>query len=116
MLLEKLEDFCLVDLMWCVDVECLLFEDEVEPLFDADSRTWTILDDTLEDYDLQAIVNCTVEGDTISLQTTRTVQPQSRIVIPWELTIGGSDATSDTTDARQASLTCPSNEGLFLVR
>ena len=80
----------------CVDYECSLSREEINALLDDATRTWNLTDETLELYGIQAIVNCTEEGDTVSLKTTTTVKPPERIVIPWKLAITGS--TDDNTD------------------
>ena len=78
------------------------------------SRTWTVDDGVLEMHDIQAIINCTKEGDTISLRTTTPVKPPERIVIPWKLTITG--FVDDSMSGETATMTCPDGDGLFLLR
>lgn len=98
--------------MLSADAGCTLSTEEVETILDDASRTWTVTDDVLQDHDIQEIIMCTDEGDTISLQTTQTIQPRSQSVIPWDLTFDGlTDGANET-----AVMTCPEREGLFLVR
>ena len=98
-------------------VECYITEEEFEEL-DVTRRVWNVTDALLEKYEIQAIVNCTQEGDTLFLQTTKQIQPRSRIVIPWQLTIGHpSERQGDENmGGLKASLTCPSHDGLFLIK
>ena len=72
---------------------------------------WVVTNAVLREHDIQAIVNCSNEGDSIDLQTSRRIQPSSRIVIPWQLTIERTD-----TENEAATLTCPPNNGLFLIQ
>lgn len=97
---------------------CHLSPQEVSKLVSNSTRTWTIGDDTLREHDIQAIVNCSRKGDIISLQTAKRIQPRGRIVVPWQLTIGRvSDGKgAGIIDDLKASLTCPSNDGLFLLK
>ena len=88
-------------------------ETEKSALLDEATRTWIVTDEALEEYGIQAIVDCTDEGDTISLQTTTPVKPPERIVIPWKLTITGS---TDDIDGDAVTMTCPDRDGLFLLR
>ena len=89
-------------------------ETEKSALLDEATRTWIVTDEALEEYGIQAIVDCTDEGDTISLQTTTPVKPPERIVIPWKLTITGS--ADESMDGEAVTMTCPDGEGLFLLR
>ena len=102
----------------CLDYPCNLSRRDIRALLDRDSRTWIVTDATLQDHDIQDIVNCSQEGDAISLQMTERIRPQSRIVIPWQLTIGqlaDEQGTRDTSDLK-TSITCPPNDGLFLIQ
>ena len=84
---------------------------EKSTLLDEATRIWNATHETVEGHGIQAIVNCTEEGDTISLKTVITVKPPERIVIPWKLTITGSaDSMGET------AMTCPDGDGLFLLR
>ena len=92
---------------------------------DAETRTWRVDDDVLEaiDSDLQVIVNCTAEGDTLLFDVSGAVRPSARVIIPWSLTI--SSATEETQrgdglypqSRTKIPFTCPrKGEGVFLVR
>ena len=93
--------------MLSADAGCILSTEEVETILDDASRTWSVT----EEHDIQDIIMCTDEGDTISLQTAQTIQPRSQIMISWDLTIDGLIDGADET----AVMTCPEREGLFLV-
>ena len=86
-------------------------------MLDRETRTWRLTESALREYDIQEIIDCTSEGDVVSLETSDVIRPRSRIVIPWQLTIGrqidGGDR--DTHDVK-TRLTCPSDEGIFLIR
>lgn len=99
----------------CVDVSCSLRDGEVRSLLNEVTRTWRVADAVLKEHDLQDIIDCTIEGDTISLQTTQRIQPRKRLEISQNLTIDG--AWSQRNNVPRASMTCPSkSEGLFLIK
>ena len=101
--------------MCCVDYECSLSREDVSALLDVATQTWNVTDETLERYGIQAIVDCTEEGDTVSLKITTTpVKPPERIVVPWRLTITGS--ADESMDEEAVTMTCPDRDGLFLLR
>ena len=83
-------------------------------LRDDAARTWNVTDETVAEHGIQAIINCTEEGDIISFKTTRVVKPPSRIVIPRRLTIEG--PADRSMDGQTATFTCPDGDGLFLLR
>lgn len=99
-------------------LRCSLSGEERQSLLNQSSRVWSITDDALDVHDLQEIINCTTAGDTVNLETINRIQPQSRIVIPWQLTIGRTtnDTEDGSTNILKASMTCPPREGLFLVQ
>ena len=82
--------------------------------------TWTVTEALLEDRNiLQSVVNCTDNGDVVRIPPAVLFQPQHRIVVRANITIEAithqsGDRLSDA--ARKAWLTCPSGEGLFLIR
>ena len=98
---------------------CGLSEERIGEIVDGADGRWRLTDAVLDDVDIQAIVNCTSEGDVISFETTRRIQPNERIVIPWQLTLGGhlnATGDGDVPDDERSVITCPSNSGLFLLR
>ena len=108
----------MLSFLCCVDFRCDLSERDIRTLLDESTRTWSIDDAALERRGgIQAIINCTTEGDTILLETAERIQPDSRIVIPWRLTIESPVSEGEEGDAndQKVHLTCPSNEGLFLI-
>ena len=96
-----------------VDHECSLLPEDINALLDEVTRTWNITDETLKGHGIQAIVNCTEGGDTISLKTTTPVKPPERILLPWKLTITGS---ADSMEEEMARMTCPYGDGPFLLK
>ena len=96
----------------------------MQDYIDAETRTWRIDDDVLEaiDSDLQVIVNCTAEGDTLLFDVSDVVRPRARVTVPWNLTITSATGRTRHLDApnqrtRKASIACPGkDEGVFLVR
>ena len=107
------------------DSACSLRSDVVERHRNVDGATWLVDDRFLEDVamDLQSIVDCTKEGDVILFNTTGRIRPLSRIIIPWNLTLGTHAENSDSKGhprvraTSKARFTCPQkNEGLFLLR
>ena len=92
---------------------------------DAAARTWRIDGDILEaiDNDLQVIVNCTAEGDTLVFDVSEVVRPATRVTIPWNVTISAATGRTRSVEGlyprapRKASITCPGDrEGAFLVK
>lgn len=65
----------------------------------------------LNDFDLQDVVDCANEGNTIALETTTKVQPHHRINITKALSIIG----HAQEDQNAVNFTCPYGEGVFLV-
>ena len=73
--------------------------------------------------DLQAIVNCSEEGDTILLNVDGTLQFPSRVTLPWRLTLSANVRNTYLQDRvfpearRKQRIRCPrDDEGVFLVR
>ena len=92
---------------------------------DAAARTWRIDGDVLEaiDNDLQVIVNCTAEGDTLVFDVTVDIQPAATVIIPWNVTISATTGRTRSVEGlyprapRKAPITCPGDgEGVFLVK
>ena len=97
-------------------LDCVLSRTEISALVD-DARVWNVTDTEIEEHGIQAIINCTRARDTVSLQTTQTIRPSTRVVIPHRLTVEGDGNGSENNSMtdRQASLTCPPNDGLFHI-
>ena len=95
--------------------DCLISRWEISAI--VDSGVWNVTEAVIEEHGLQAIVNCSRAGDTISLQTTQMIQPSTRVVISHRLTIGRIDLEEGNgrADDLKASITCPSNDGVFLI-
>ena len=108
------------------DFKCSLVSEDVKPLYlSEDSGIWLLDDDALETVanDLQSIVNCTDSGDVILFNTTKTIRPSSRVILPWNLTLSAYVENPRPVDAAfplsatKARFTCPQeNAGLFLLK
>ena len=92
---------------------------------DTATRTWRIDGAALNaiDNDVQAIVNCTTEGDTLLFDVGVVIRPRARITIPWNLTISAATGRTRRVNGlypkapQKATITCPTEgEGVFLVR
>ena len=83
-------------------------------------------DDAIDeiDSDVQALVNCTKEGDVLLFNATKRIRPSTPVVLPWPLTLSafveqpdGPEEGVFPTAVKRATFTCPhKNEGVFLVR
>lgn len=74
------------------------------------NATWTVTEDVLEavDSDLQRIVNCTNDNDTLLFEVSSLIQPSSEILVEKRLTFKGQ------TDSK-VRFTCPAGEGVFRI-
>ena len=104
---------------------CTLEDAEVDRYLNTSSRTWLVQENDIGRLrnDLQRVIDCTTPGDYVLLNATGTVQLQGRVVVPWNLTVGGYVALTDMTGggfpeaAKKTVMTCPrENKGIFLVR
>ena len=70
-------------------VRCYLTENAIDKYLDADSRTWFVDEAFLGgvDHDLQSLIDCTKEGDTILFNVSCVIESRSRVTIPWKLTL-----------------------------
>ena len=103
LLLGILHLMCSLRLHLCLEYDCHLSAEIIDALF---GEVWNVTDAVVEEYGLQGIVNCTKQGDILSLQTSKTIQPDNRIVIPQSLSIFCNG---------KVSMTCPGDDGLFLI-
>lgn len=110
------------DVLFAVtDFTCSLAERQLNPA----TRTWLIDNDALDDLgnDLQALINCTQEGDMVLFNVSETITPASRIVIPWRLTISGAventalEAGIFPVAVKRVRFACPEGGiGVFLIK
>ena len=110
----------------CCVVQCGIDEIAIGFYLDAASRTWRITDTVLDDIDndLQRLVDCTEEGDTILFDVTgMIVALAKRVTIRWPLTITADIEDRELVDGifpeapSRATMVCPyENEGIFLVK
>ena len=105
--------------------ECDLSERVIDRALDGGSRTWRIDDELWEDIDedLQEIVNCSEEGDTLLFDVSDTLRPSGQITLPWSLTLTADTPDTDLVEGvfpetrRKTTFTCqPDVQSLFLVR
>ena len=92
---------------------CELSEDIVEKILDDAARRWHVDDTFFADHDLHDIVDCASDGDAIYLDTSTPVQPRRQIEISKRLEIRASRSPDMST---KATLTCPPNDSLFVIR
>lgn len=80
----------------------------VDKFLNTESRIWNVAEDSIGKHDLQEIVTCAEEGDTIILTATSILQFHDVIKISKNLTIRGPIKNDSKT-----SLTCPQGKALF---
>ena len=106
-------------------VDCDLSEAEIREIFDEPSRTWLVNEEALRSVedDFQAIVNCSEEGDIILLDVEDTLQFQTRVTLPWRLTLSGNVRNPRPRNGvfpasgRKQRLLCPrDDQGVFFIR
>ena len=75
------------------------------------------------EHDVQSIVNCAEDGDTLLFDVVGTIRPANRVTISKRLTLGADaeDAPStnnaDIASPPSATFECPrDNEGIFSIR
>ena len=108
----------------CAEFSCQLTEKEIDDIFDAESRRWTVDDQFLKEisHDLQKIVNCSREGDVVLLDVTTTVRPPRRITLPHDLTLRssrtktGREGSTSAKRQRKTRFECPPGSGVLLLR
>ena len=105
--------------------ECTLRRVDIRRYLDESSRTWLVNDEVLDeiDSDLQSLVDCTKERDTLLFDSTRRIRPSARVVLPWSLTLSSLVEHVELEEGvfpkavKRATFTCPrDNEGVFLVQ
>ena len=97
---------------------------DVLEILDEPSRTWRVNKEALKNVenDLQAIVNCSEEGDTILLDVDGALRLSRRVTLPWRLTLSGNVRDPRHRDSvfpearRKQRISCPrDDEGAFFV-
>eukprot|EP00210_Caulerpa_lentillifera_P004180 g3986.t1 len=106
------------------EVDCRLTSRELRRYSGDEKGQWVLNDSGLSalNGDIQRLINCTEDGDMIFFGVEDPVQPASRIVIYWNLTLsafvqGSRDENGIFPRAgRKVVFVCPrDNEGVFLV-
>ena len=112
----------------CVSVEaytCHLRARQIQAFLDPAERIWRVDEAVLDaiDSDLQSLVNCTREGDTLLFDVRGTIKPTTRVTIPWSLTMSAVTDSTRLVDGiyprapKKTSFTCPDiQQGVFLVK
>ena len=116
-------------LRFCTDrfrcAACELRRSQIREVRDEATRTWRVDEEALRtvENDLQAIVNCTQEGDIILLDVDGSLQFTARVTLPWQLTLSGNVGDPSPREGvfpaarRKQRIVCPrDDEGVFLVR
>ena len=112
----------------CVSVEaytCHLRGWQIQEYLEPVERIWRVDAAVLDaiDSDLQSLVNCTLEGDTLLFDVRGTIKPTTRVTIPWSLTMSAVTDSTRLVDGiyprapKKTSFTCPDfQQGVFLVK
>ena len=99
---------------------CTLSPKQISELLDAEQRTWRVRDAALEtlDDDVQRIIDCTLEGDTVFFGVQRTIKLSRRIEIPHRLILGTliNPASEASAVTPHTIFRCRRNRGAFLLR
>ena len=98
---------------------CELPKTVVDTTLDDAARTWRVDDAYFEGHDLQDVVDCASDGDTVWLNTSIPILPRRQVEVSKRLEIRGArgDEESSATDTpAKATLTCPRDDSLFSIR
>ena len=105
--------------------ECSLSRGAIRRYLDEDTRTWRVTAAVLEEieHDVQSIVNCAEDGDTLLFDVVGTIRPANRVTISKRLTLGADAEDAPRTNNANiasppsATFECPrDNEGIFSIR
>ena len=80
---------------------------------------WTISEEQMQQSDvLQRVIDCAEDGDVVTLPPATLFKPQHQVVVQKNISIEAGRIESRVTGGNDSKvwLTCPSGEGLFLVR
>lgn len=103
---------------------CDLSLEDVDRFYDAFSQQWLIDDDVLEemDNDVQAVVECAHENDTLLFVTDQIIKPRRTLVLSQNLTLasrsesGFAENGVPVSVSEKVRLTCPDSGQLILSR
>jgi len=106
------------------DFACSLSESQTDSWYNETTHRWLVDDDVLAelDNDVQAVINCTSENDTVMFRSESTLKPRNTITIPWNLTLSGYLQGNLMTRGRiskagnKVRLTCARNGPLIVAR
>ena len=98
---------------------CRLTADEIGRVNGDDGREWYIDTSFLAQHGIQEVIDCAKPGDVLWLNSTRIIQPRRRIRIFKDLEIRqlpGNDASTAQGSDTKATMVCPPDDGLFLIK
>ena len=98
---------------------CRLTADEIDRVNGDDGREWYIDTSFLAQHGIQEVIDCAKPGDVLWLNSTRIIQPRRRIRIFKDLEIRqlpGNDASTAQGSDTKATMVCPPDDGLFLIK
>ena len=104
--------------------KCRLSQEEISAMLDDQRRVWMVDEAVVRrlDNDVQLLIDCTQEGDSVFFPAGSHIRPSRRVEIPWRLTVGtfagSTSATDETAFGRRERtvFSCRRNRGLFYVR
>jgi len=107
-------------LPWPKVLRAVTYCSEIRNLAGRDPNTWIVGDELwdLIENNLQPVVNCAASGDVILFNATSPIKPVGRTEVAKNLTFGGYTdySNGDSRSDVYATLRCPSDEGLFLLK
>eukprot|EP00210_Caulerpa_lentillifera_P003967 g3786.t1 len=106
------------------ETPCRLSDDDVRQFYNQSSRQWLITDEVLEavSNDVQSIIECAQENDTLLFSTNSIVTPARTLYLSKNLTLGSQYEPNLVDDESQISasevtrFTCPETEQLITSR
>jgi len=113
-------------MLYCLVVQsgCDLSSAEIERFYDASSAQWRITDEVLEELsnDVQAIVECANDNDTLLFATNQTIKPTRTLIFSHNLTLASQFESGSTENgvpvpvSEKVRMTCPDSGQLILSR
>lgn len=100
--------------------ECTLDGQTREKMFYEKDNAWIIDDESLleVDSDIQLVVDCTRNGQSILFNVTSPIVPKKRIIVQTQITIGTYQPGKSGTDDKpsRTSVQCPNeNQGILAI-
>ena len=93
-------------------------------MLDDQRRVWLVDNAVVKrlDHNVQSLIACTQEGDSVLFRAGSHIRPSRRVEIPWRLTLGTFSESASAADGTESSrkegvvFSCRRNRGLFYVR